>query len=110
MYRKRNGFTKKKNNFIRFFVACSFVIAAYMGHALLEQNAAFRELESVRIAQLEEIDIMEAEIAELSEEVKQRDSMEFVERVAREKLGMIKPREYIYVDEADKEQSSEDVK
>lgn len=38
------------------------------------------------------------EIIQLQREIKNADTLEFVEKVARDDLGMVKPREIVYID------------
>lgn len=38
------------------------------------------------------------EISQLQREIKNADTLEFVEKVARDDLGMVKPREIVYID------------
>lgn len=45
-----------------------------------------------------EIEALEEEIGELENDLENSDSLEFVEKVARDELGMVKPREIIYID------------
>lgn len=45
-----------------------------------------------------EIETLKAEIDALNEEIENSHSLQFVEKVAREELGMVKPREIIYID------------
>lgn len=47
---------------------------------------------------LAEIDELENDIDELNEEIQSSDTLQFVEKVARDNLGMVKPREIIYID------------
>lgn len=47
---------------------------------------------------LAEIDELEKDIDELNEEIQSSDTLQFVEKVARDDLGMVKPREIIYID------------
>ena len=45
-----------------------------------------------------EIQAMEREIAKLESEIENSSSLDFVEKVARDELGMVKPREIIFID------------
>lgn len=52
-----------------------------------------------RKAELEiEIGTLERDISQLNKEIENSGSLEFVEKVAREELGMVKPRERVYID------------
>ena len=46
----------------------------------------------------QEIKKLEKDIVNLKKEIDNSNSSDFVEKVAREDLGMVKPREIIYVD------------
>ncbi len=46
----------------------------------------------------EEIAKIQREIEELNNEIEEKDSLDFVEKTAREELKMVKPREIMYID------------
>lgn len=48
---------------------------------------------------------LENEIKGLEKEIKSSESLEFVEKIAREELGMVKPKEIIIIDKNKKEDS-----
>jgi cell division protein FtsB len=56
------------------------------------------DLEAKKEYNLEEIQALEKEIGNLNEEIENSDTLQFVEKVARDDLGMVKPREIIYID------------
>lgn len=58
-----------------------------------------KDLENKKALLTNEINILEDEIEEINGELENSDSLEFVEKVAREELGMVKPREIIVIDE-----------
>ena len=45
-----------------------------------------------------EVEGLEKEIEDLENDLENSDSLEFVEKIARDELGMVKPREIIYID------------
>ena len=45
------------------------------------------------------------EIKELNIQIENSDSLEFIEKIAREDLEMVKPREIIYIDKEKKDKS-----
>ncbi len=49
-----------------------------------------------------EITDLSKDIDILSKEIEKSGTLEFVEKVAREDLGMVKPREIIYIDKSKK--------
>ena len=57
-----------------------------------------KELEAKKDQKLNEIKSLEFEIEDLNLQIENGASLEFVERIARDDLGMVKPREIIYID------------
>ena len=57
-----------------------------------------KNLQSKRHEVLGEVQTLEKEIEDLNKEIENSDSLQFVEKVARDELGMVKPREIIYID------------
>jgi len=74
------------------------LVMFWLGKTLISQSIMMRELNLRKQQQLEEISRLEEEIRELEAEIKNKDSLEFVEKVAREELRLVKPREIIYID------------
>ncbi|MFT9494023.1 FtsB family cell division protein [Anaerosolibacter sp.] len=70
------------------YVAWVFVDQQIRLHALTEQEEVYKS----KVEQLKQ------EIARREEEVKNANTPEFIEKVAREQLKMIKPNEIIYID------------
>ncbi len=50
---------------------------------------------------------LENEVKAIHYEIKQSNSMDYVEQIAREDLGMVKPREIVFVDEGRNQTSQE---
>lgn len=57
-----------------------------------------KDLTNKKLKNQAEIQKLESDIDELNEEIKTSGSLEFVEKIARDELGMVKPREIIYID------------
>lgn len=57
-----------------------------------------RNLKAQKVEKEKEIEELQGDLDELNDEIKNVDSLEFIEKVAREELRMVKPREIIYVD------------
>lgn len=57
-----------------------------------------KTMEHKRASLQSDIKALEKEIDELNKEIENSDSLEFIEKVAREEMGMVKPREIIYID------------
>jgi cell division protein FtsB len=65
---------------------------------LISQRIMMKDLTKEKLEEENQVAQLEKEIKELNEEIKDKDSLEFVEKVAREDLRMVKPREIIYID------------
>lgn len=57
-----------------------------------------KDLTNKKLAEERAVAQLEKEIEELNKEIEDKDSLEFVEKIAREDLRMVKPREIIYID------------
>lgn len=77
-------------------VGCFLFI--YIGLILWNQRKLMKNLQSKRHEVLGEVQTLEKEIEDLNKEIENSDSLQFVEKVARDELGMVKPREIIYID------------
>lgn len=88
--RKRKGFRLK-----HFII---ILIIFWLGKTLISQSMMMKELNQRKEQKQEEISKLEKEIKELEAEIENKDSLEFVEKVAREELRLVKPREIIYID------------
>ncbi len=87
---------KNKRLRIRHILAIIFVI--YISSTLISQRNMMKKLEVEKTKNEKEIEVLQSKIKEINSEIKQSDSLEFIEKVAREELRMVKPREIIYVD------------
>lgn len=86
---------KKKIGILRIIV---FVMLLYIMVIMINQNKLMKELEGKKMVLQNEVHILEEEIDDLSKELENSDSLEFIEKVARDELGMVKPREIIVID------------
>lgn len=68
--------------------------ARVISNSIYEGNRKLMEISS----NASEIKSLKKDISDLKEEIEDSNNMEFVEKVAREDLGMVKPREIIYID------------
>lgn len=82
------------------------ILILYVGFKFWDQTKLSNELSSKRIEKEREIKNLEREISELEEEIETSDSLSFVEKVARDELGMVKPREIIIIDESKKKENA----
>lgn len=88
---------KKKKKF-RLRHLLLLLVIFWISKTLISQRLLMRDLTNKKLLEEQNVAQLEKEVQELSEEIKERDSLKFVERVAREDLGMVKPREIIYID------------
>lgn len=65
-----------------------------------------KDLQVKKEMNLNQISVLEKEIDSLNKEIENSGTLEFIEKIAREELGMVKPREIIYVD---RNKSDEDI-
>ena len=91
--KKKTG--KRRIKLIHVLLSCLFI---YVGIIYYNQNQLLKELEAKKDENLNEIKNLELEIEDLNLQIENGGSLEFVERIARDDLGMVKPREIIYID------------
>ena len=92
--RQKNQTNSSKINIYLILIVLLLIYSLFSGaKALADRNEKLRlitENESV-------INELNTSISELEEQIANSKSDEFIEKVAREDLGMVKPREIIYV-------------
>jgi len=86
---------KKKLKISRIFI---FIVIINIMLVFKNQKDLKQELEAKRESAQAEIDNLQRDIDELNNEIEDSDSLQFVEKVARDELGMVKPREIVYID------------
>lgn len=90
---------KKKKKGFRFKHLLLLLFVFWLCKSLISQRIVMREAKETKLEKEAEIAKLEMEIEELNKEIKDKDSLEFVEKVAREELKMVRPREIMYIDE-----------
>lgn len=90
---------KKKNGFRLKHLILLFLIF-WISKTLISQKSMMKDLTQRKLIEEQEVAQIEKEIEELSEEIKNKESLIFVEKVAREDLRMVRPREIIYIDKS----------
>lgn len=73
------------------------LLVVYISVVMLNQRKLMKNLQSKKNSLQSEINVLQKDINDLNYEIENSDSLQFVERIAREELGMLKPREIIYV-------------
>lgn len=95
MKKRKSENPRRKGKFLKLAVLCFAVYAAY---AMVTQQAQIKE-------RGEELAAVEEEIAQQEQENKKAerlltlgDDEEYIERIAKEKLGYAYPNEHVYID------------
>lgn len=89
---------KKRRKFrLRHFLL--LILVFVVSKTLITQRSMMKTLNEKKL--LEEQNVKELEISteKLNSEIEDKDSLEFIEKVAREDFKMVRPREIIYIDE-----------
>ena len=74
------------------------ILLAVAANTYVRQDSEIERLKREAIALDREVSILEAQAYDLEEQEAQANSDEFLERVARDKLGLVKPGELIFID------------
>lgn len=78
-------------------LACFLI---YLGLTFNTQRGTLSELEDIKSDKEAQLVQTNKEIKNLEKELEEVDSPEFIEKVAREKLKMVGPKDIVYVDES----------
>lgn len=89
---------KKKKRRLKLGRLLVIGLVIYLSAIFIHQNTLINNLEDKKQKTEMEIKELEFDVSELKKEIENSDSLEFVEKVARDDLGMVKPREIIYID------------
>lgn len=89
---------KKKKRRLKLGRLLLIGLVIYLSAIFIHQNTLMNDLEKKKHKTEMEIKELERDIRDLTIEIENSDSLEFVEKVARNDLGMVKPREIIYID------------
>lgn len=89
---------KKKYKGIRLIHVFLVFLGIYVIVVLNHQRNLMNSMKMKKEENQVEIEQLKKDIYALNKEIESSDSLEFVEKVARDELGMVKPREIIYID------------
>lgn len=90
----------KKRKGIRISHVLLIILLVYVGFVMNHQRKLMNNLQERRASVETQISSLEREIQMLNEEIGRSGTLEFIEKVARDDLGMVKPREIIYIDKS----------
>ncbi|HZK33410.1 MAG TPA: septum formation initiator family protein [Tissierellaceae bacterium] len=100
--------TRKKRRRKKRFGLFHFIILLGLVYIIVvfwKQEKLLSELEAKKQENVLEVESLEKDIKVLEKEIEESDTLKFVEKVAREELGFVKPRELIYIDKNKKNNS-----
>ncbi|MTI71261.1 MAG: septum formation initiator family protein [Firmicutes bacterium] len=87
---------KKKKFKLRYVLFLALII--YLGTVFIKQEMTINSLEKKNETKQKEVKELNGEISEIEKQLEKVNSLEFIEKVAREELKMVKPNEIIYID------------
>lgn len=91
--RKKRSFLKRN----RYMVLLSIVFAIYVSTALISQELQYRKLLAEEADYHTQIESLNEEIERLESKLESSQDPHAIEKIAREKLKMVKPNEIIYI-------------
>lgn len=91
---KKRSVAVKRNKFLILFL---IVFLGYIGYSVVQTEIKIQELRTREITLKEELVKLTDEKDSLSKQLEESKSLESIERIAREKLKMVKPNEVIYI-------------
>ncbi len=80
------------------FYMLLLVIGLYVGWIFVDQQLRLHKLAEQEGTYKKRVEQLKQEVARREEEIKSANTPEFIEKVAREQLKMVKPNEIIYID------------
>lgn len=75
----------------------SVLLLVYMSYILIRQEMKYQELLTDRDEYTNQIDELKVTISELNDMINEISTPAYIEKMAREKLQMVKPDEIIYI-------------
>ena len=89
---------QKRRRRFRLIHLTTIFILLYIGVTFWNQNKLMSELQGKKEENIRVNQKLQKEINELEKLIEDSETLDFVERVAREELGMVKPREIMVID------------
>lgn len=91
-----------KKSGIKIILLLMALVLGYLIFTIVNQRITISQLEAKRSEQDAEVELMKSKIKSLEEEIASGGTLKFIERIARDEYGMVKPKEVIFIDK-DKE-------
>ncbi|MDO4594153.1 MAG: septum formation initiator family protein [Tissierellia bacterium] len=89
---------RKNRKFVKFLLGISIIVFSLFFALSVMQKNKINELDRQISAKEEEIDKLNLDIDSLKKDYKSRNTDKFKEKIARERLKMLKDDEYLYED------------
>jgi len=89
---------KKHGRKIRIRHILMLLVIFYLGSIFISQQKMINKLDKERQEKKQEITNLENDIKNLEGKIQYTDSLEYIEKIAREELKMVMPDEIIYID------------
>lgn len=102
--KKKKSKTPKHINLSHIIIAMIFL---YFAVIFVKQEVVIRDLKKQKQVEMKHLKDLKTEIADLKQKINKSDTVEYIEKIAREELDMIKPHEIIYKDK--NKQKSDDI-
>jgi cell division protein DivIC len=85
------------------------IVSVSYGAFVISSNLSQRNEKLAEISyKKQKVEQLNGDINKLNKEIKQSSSIKYVEKVAREELGMVKPKEVVYIDKDKAEKNNDD--
>ncbi len=87
---------KKRKNWLKIFII--LFLAVYAMYSLVKQEVAMNKYQKEKASYMEQINLAKQKQEEYRNYSEYINSEEYIEKIAREKLGMLLPEERIYIE------------
>ncbi len=91
---KKKVVAVKRNKYLIIFMV---VFLSYIGYTVVQTEIKIQELKANEVILKEELNKLTDEKDSLTKQLEDSKSLESIEKIAREKLKMVKPNEVIYI-------------
>lgn len=86
---------RKRRRRFSFMLFCICVVLVYFGYTYSVQSAQLKELRAQEQILLDRFNSLQSEIEYLRREVERLGTDEYIEKLARERLGLVRPQDVI---------------
>lgn len=69
-----------------------------MAFSLVKQEFEIKELKKDRVEKQRELNELEAESKEIEKKIENKEDIQYIEKIARDELDMVRPNEIVYED------------